>query len=129
MTNKDFEEPIDEVPGDEGSEAHASGPDSQGDAREGDDLTVDDILDAPQTDEAAVAEASPEDRDLLLDLKRVQAEYANYRRRTEDQREVEIEEECLKILALHQPVAIDLRFIVAAMKINNDLERMPPRQQ
>jgi phosphate transport system protein len=39
-------------------------------------------------------------------------------------REVEIEEECLKILALHQPVAIDLRFIVAAMKINNDLERM-----
>lgn len=41
-----------------------------------------------------------------------------------DQREVEIEEECLKILALHQPVAIDLRFIVAAMKINNDLERI-----
>ncbi|EIC07438.1 hypothetical protein HMPREF1529_01115 [Microbacterium sp. oral taxon 186 str. F0373] len=90
MTNKDFEEPIDEVPGDEGSEAHASGPDSQGDQREGDDLTVDDILDAAQTDEAAVAEASPEDRDLILDLKRVQAEYANYRRRTEDQREVEI---------------------------------------
>lgn len=90
MTNKDFEEPIDEVPGDEGSEAYASGPDSQGDQREGDDLTVDDILDAPQTDEAAVAEASAEDRDLILDLKRVQAEYANYRRRTEDQREVEI---------------------------------------
>ena len=41
-----------------------------------------------------------------------------------DQREVEVEEECLKILALHQPVAIDLRFIVAAMKINNDLERI-----
>ncbi len=41
-----------------------------------------------------------------------------------DQREVEIEEECLKILALHQPVAIDLRFIVAALKINNDLERI-----
>ena len=41
-----------------------------------------------------------------------------------DHREVEIEEECLKILALHQPVAIDLRFIVAAMKINNDLERI-----
>jgi len=31
---------------------------------------------------------------------------------------------CLKILALHQPVAIDLRFIIAAMKINNDLERI-----
>ena len=41
-----------------------------------------------------------------------------------DRREVEIEEECLKILALYQPVAIDLRFIVAAMKINNDLERI-----
>jgi phosphate transport system protein len=41
-----------------------------------------------------------------------------------DHREVEVEEECLKILALHQPVAIDLRFIVAAMKINNDLERI-----
>ncbi len=90
MTNKDFEEPIDEVPGDEGSEAHASGPDSQGDAANGEELTVDDILDAPQTDEAAVAEASEEERDLLLDLKRVQAEYANYRRRTEEQREVEI---------------------------------------
>jgi len=41
-----------------------------------------------------------------------------------DQREVEVEEDCLKILALHQPVAIDLRFIVAVMKINNDLERI-----
>jgi len=41
-----------------------------------------------------------------------------------DQREVEIEEECLKALALHQPVAVDLRFIVAVMKINNDLERI-----
>ncbi len=38
--------------------------------------------------------------------------------------EVEIEEECLKILALHQPVAIDLRFVVAVLKINNDLERI-----
>ncbi len=41
-----------------------------------------------------------------------------------DSREVEIEEECLKILALHQPVAIDLRFLVAVLKINNDLERI-----
>ena len=41
-----------------------------------------------------------------------------------DQYEVEIEEDCLKILALHQPVAIDLRFIVAVLKINNDLERI-----
>jgi phosphate transport system protein len=41
-----------------------------------------------------------------------------------DQYEIEVEEEGLKILALHQPVAIDLRFIVAVLKINNDLERI-----
>lgn len=41
-----------------------------------------------------------------------------------DAREVLIEEECLKILALHQPVARDLRFVVAVLKINNDLERI-----
>lgn len=41
-----------------------------------------------------------------------------------DHKEVEVEEDCLKILALHQPVAIDLRFLVAALKINNDLERI-----
>ena len=38
--------------------------------------------------------------------------------------EVDIEEDCLKILALHQPVAFDLRFIIVALKVNNDLERM-----
>jgi len=41
-----------------------------------------------------------------------------------DKEEVELEEECLKILALYQPVATDLRFIVSIMKINNDLERI-----
>ena len=41
-----------------------------------------------------------------------------------DEMEVEIEEECLKVLALHQPVAVDLRFIIAVIKINNDLERI-----
>jgi phosphate transport system protein len=41
-----------------------------------------------------------------------------------DRMEVEIEEDCLKVLALHQPVATDLRLIVAALKINNDLERI-----
>ena len=41
-----------------------------------------------------------------------------------DQLEVEIEEDCLKILALHQPVAIDLRYVIAVLKINNDLERI-----
>ena len=41
-----------------------------------------------------------------------------------DRREVAIEEECLKILALYQPVAIDLRYLVAILKINSDLERI-----
>ena len=41
-----------------------------------------------------------------------------------DQLEVDIEEECLKTLALYQPVAINLRFIIAVLKINNDLERI-----
>ncbi|GAD34163.1 molecular chaperone GrpE [Microbacterium sp. TS-1] len=102
MTNKDFEEPHgeDEVLGGKGSDAQASGPDAHeasgasdaADAAAADDeLTIDDILGATQSDEAAVAEAPAEEHDLLLDLKRVQAEYANYRRRTEDQREAEIE--------------------------------------
>lgn len=38
--------------------------------------------------------------------------------------EVHIEEECLKMLALHQPVAIDLRRIATMVKVNNDLERI-----
>lgn len=41
-----------------------------------------------------------------------------------DEMEVEIEEDCLKILALHQPVASDLRFIIAVIKINNEIERI-----
>ena len=38
--------------------------------------------------------------------------------------EVQAEEDCLKLLALHQPVADDLRLIVAGLKINNDVERI-----
>ncbi|HMK35152.1 MAG TPA: phosphate signaling complex protein PhoU [Desulfomonilaceae bacterium] len=41
-----------------------------------------------------------------------------------DHFEVDIEEECLKILALHQPVADHLRYLVAVLKMNNDLERI-----
>jgi len=58
------------------------------------------------------------DRDAILALGVIKGD-------TEiDKLEVEIEEDCLKILALYQPVAIDLRFIVAVLKINNDLERV-----
>ncbi|MEX2212841.1 MAG: phosphate signaling complex protein PhoU [Phycisphaeraceae bacterium] len=41
-----------------------------------------------------------------------------------DLNEIEVEEECLATLALHQPVAHDLRFVVAVLKINRDLERI-----
>ncbi len=41
-----------------------------------------------------------------------------------DMKELQVEDQCLKALALHQPVAGDLRYIVAVLKVNNDLERM-----
>lgn len=41
-----------------------------------------------------------------------------------DRIEIDVEEECLRVLALHQPVAGDLRFLVTVLKINNDLERI-----
>ncbi len=41
-----------------------------------------------------------------------------------DELELDVEEECLRILALYQPVAIDLRYVNAIIKINKDLERM-----
>lgn len=91
MTDKNREEPYgdDEVrPGAEGSEASASDP-----APQEPELTVDDILGAEQNVDAAAEDAAIGDLEtaLLNDLKRLQAEYANYRRRTEEQREVEIE--------------------------------------
>lgn len=41
-----------------------------------------------------------------------------------DDWELKIDEECLDLLALHQPVAVDLRFITMTMKISTDLERI-----
>ncbi len=95
MTDKDVEQPEgDEVrPAEEGSEAQASGPDPQDGQDADDELTVDDILGAEQNADAAAEDAVIADLDsqLLNDLKRLQAEYANYRRRTEEQRELEID--------------------------------------
>jgi phosphate transport system protein len=56
------------------------------------------------------------DMDVLAELRATDAAI--------DTREVQIEEECLTMLALHQPVAIDLRRITTVLKINNDLERI-----
>jgi len=58
------------------------------------------------------------DRDQALAYRTIETDHQI------DIAEVEVEEECLKILALHQPVAHDLRFIVAMLKINRDLERI-----
>ena len=52
------------------------------------------------------------------------AEQIKGEERTVDRWEVQIERECLKILALHQPVACDLRRVAAVLKINANLERM-----
>jgi len=75
------------------SSTDASGPAPSGGAQDGDDFTIDDILGAEQTAEAAAEDQKFADLEsaLLSDLKRLQAEYANYRRRTEEQREREIE--------------------------------------
>jgi phosphate transport system protein len=67
-------------------------------------------------DRVRVAVKAIENRDLETAKKLVVSDHEV------DEMEVEIEEECLKIMALHQPVAIDLRFLVAVIKINNELE-------
>ncbi len=41
-----------------------------------------------------------------------------------DELEVQVEEECLKILALYHPVAADLRYLVSVLKLNADIERI-----
>ncbi|CDK00074.1 Protein GrpE [Microbacterium sp. C448] len=107
MANKDDERPEGQGAGPDGTqgpEEQSSGPVSQdgvsqdgtsqdGSNAQADELTLDDILGAPQNADAAAQEAVLADLEsaLLGDLKRLQAEYANYRRRTEEQREREIE--------------------------------------
>jgi len=56
------------------------------------------------------------DRALAPEAARIEAQT--------DIEEVRIEEECLKLIALYQPVAGDLRFVAAVLKINAELERM-----
>jgi molecular chaperone GrpE len=99
MSDKDFDPSAggaeEEVRPEEGSEAQAEGPTSQDGegAAAGEEWTVDDILGTEQNIDAAAEDAKLADLEsvLLNDLKRLQAEYANYRRRTEEQREREIE--------------------------------------
>lgn len=73
---------------------------------------------------ALVEDAIAKSIDALVRRDRVLAEQVMADDDRIDRFEVEVEEECLKILALYQPVAADLRFVVAVLKMNNDLERM-----
>ena len=66
--------------------------------------------------EKAVRAVQSRDDELAAEVERLDVEI--------DLREIEVEEECLKTLALYQPVASDLRFVVSTLKINHDLERI-----
>ena len=52
------------------------------------------------------------------------AEELKHQKRAMDRWEVQIERECVRVLALHQPVASDLRRVTTVLKINGDLERL-----
>jgi phosphate transport system protein len=79
-----------------------------------------DIMDLARAVEQAIQKATRalRERDVALAQEVIDGD------RGIDQGENLIEEECLKMLAVHQPVAIDLRRVAAAMMINVDLERM-----
>ncbi len=66
--------------------------------------------------EKAVRAVQLRDDELAIEVEQLDEEI--------DLREIEVEEECLKTLALYQPVAGDLRFVVSTLKINHDLERI-----
>ena len=75
-------------------------------------------LGAAVEERVQMAKAAIDDRDAQMARKIIKQDFEI------DEMEVEVEEECLKVLALHQPVAVDLRFLIAVIKINNDLERI-----
>ncbi len=79
-----------------------------------------DILALSATVEQMIDKAARAFRDRQFDLADELSGMDDY----VDQQEVQIEEECLKMLALHQPVAADLRRIATVLKVNNDLERI-----
>jgi len=70
--------------------------------------------------EQAIADAV----EALIERDEVRARRVLVHEEAIDSLEVHLEEECLKTLALHQPVAGDLRFVITVLKVDNDLERM-----
>jgi phosphate transport system protein len=75
-------------------------------------------LGAMAEERVRLAVAAVEDKDVEAAQRVIKTDYEI------DEMEVEVEEACLKVLALHQPVAVDLRFVIAVIKINDDLERL-----
>ncbi|MBN2311226.1 MAG: phosphate signaling complex protein PhoU [Candidatus Hydrogenedentes bacterium] len=76
------------------------------------------VLSARVEETLRSAVRSVEQRDAALARQVVDGDYEI------DKEEVDIEEECLKMLALYQPVAVDLRLVVTVLKINGVLERI-----
>jgi len=109
MAKKDFEEPEEPQAPEPAEGLPADGLEEQT-ASDPEELTVDDILGAQQNADAAAEDAVIADLEsqLLNDLKRLQAEYANYRRRTEEQRELEIERATGAVAKSLLPVLDDL---------------------
>jgi phosphate transport system protein len=73
---------------------------------------------------AVVEDALNQSIHALCDGRVELAEELKHRKRTMDRWEVQIERECVRVLALHQPVASDLRRVTTVLKINGDLERL-----
>jgi phosphate transport system protein len=73
---------------------------------------------------AVVEDALNRSVGALCDGRADQAEEVRNEERAVDRFEAQIERECLKVLALHQPVASDLRRVAVVLKIGGDLERI-----
>src|ERR1700678_3900004 len=73
---------------------------------------------------AVVEDALNQSIHALCDGRIELADEIKRRKGVMDRWEVQIERECVRVLALHQPVASDLRRVAAVLKINGDLERL-----
>ncbi|MDR3652310.1 MAG: phosphate signaling complex protein PhoU [Paludibacter sp.] len=62
--------------------------------------------------------------EAILSFDKDLAQKVSMREKKVDAYELKIDSDCENIIALHQPVAIDLRFVLAALKINSNLERI-----
>lgn len=136
MSEQNFDN--DEVRSGDGSGADASGPQPPiGPEDSENELYVDDILAAAEDSSQADAAETAIEVDLLNDLKRVQAEYANYRRRSEEQRQLDIERAKGQVAKDFLPVLDDLdraekhgdlvagtAFAVIAEKIRASIQRL-----